>query len=400
MNKRGLMLLLIVLLFPFLTSALAYPKLDSKIVEIYDISYDKLIYEVAKDKKVSIASLTKIVTTITAIENINNIDERVEITDSILKTVRWDASVAGLKAGDIVTYRDLLYASMLPSGADATNSIAILSSGSIESFVNKMNILVEKKLKLGNTHFVNVTGLDEEGHYSTADDMRKILSYALNNKLFREIYTTKRYTLSNGLIVKSTISTYNKNSNINTSKIIGSKTGFTLDAGYCLSSLSNINSHEFIIIVLNASHMGDKYYNFVDTVNLIDFLLDNYNNQVLINKDKVIKVLPIMFSKVDKYELKAPDDVTMFLPKDYDRNKFKIEYKGLEQLSFRNKKGDKIGTINYYYDNKLVSKNDVILESKFKISIKKVIIKYYYIIIGLPILLMFIVFFIKRKRFN
>ena len=92
---------------------------------------------------------------------------------------------------------DLLYASMLPSGADATNSIAILSSGSIESFVEKMNLLVNK-LGLTNTHFVNVTGLDINNHYSSADDIRKLLAYSLKNDTFKKIYTTSEYKLSNG----------------------------------------------------------------------------------------------------------------------------------------------------------------------------------------------------------
>ena len=161
----------------------------------------------------------------------------------------WDASKAGLKVGDKVTYRDLLYASMLPSGADATNSIAILSSGSIDNFVKRMNKLA-KKLKLKNTHFVNVTGLDDENHYSTAKEIRIILEYALENDLFRQIYQTKQYTLSNGLQVKSTLFKYNNS--LDTTKIMGSKTGYTGNAGYCLSSLSNINSHEFIVIVLNS----------------------------------------------------------------------------------------------------------------------------------------------------
>ncbi len=397
MKNKKVFVIIILLLFPLLTNALSYPDLDSKIVEIYDMNDNKLIYEINKDKKASIASLTKIVTTITAIENIKDLDETVEITEKILSTVRWDASIAGLKAGDKLTYRDLLYASMLPSGADATNAIAILSSGSIDNFVNKMNDLV-KKLKLSNTHFVNVTGLDAEGHYSTADDVRKILSYALNNELFRKIYTTKKYTLSNGLTVKSTISTYNKNSNLNTSSIIGSKTGFTEDAGYCLSSISNINSHEFIIIVLNATHKDGKYYNFVDTINLIDFLLDNYNNQVLVKKDKTIRVLPIILSKTDKYIVKSPKEVTLYLPKDYDIKKLKIDYKGLEELSFNNKVGDKIGTISYYYDNKLISKSNIVLDTKLEISIKKVLRKYYYIIIGIPLLIVCVIILMKRKR--
>jgi len=252
------MLLSFTLLFPITTYALNYPKLDSKNIEIYDLTDNKILYELKSKEKVSIASLTKIATTITAIENIKNLDEKVTITKKILNTVNREASKAGLKSGDKLTYRDLLYASMLPSGADATNSIAILSSGSIKNFVNKMNNLA-KKIGLKNTNFVNVTGLDENNHYSTVDDVRKLLIYSLENPLFKQIYTTKKYTLSNGLIVKSTLLGTYKNPNINTEKIIGSKTGFTGKAGYCLSSLSNINKHEMIIIVLKAKKTNTIY---------------------------------------------------------------------------------------------------------------------------------------------
>ena len=393
-----IILFLIVVISSNRVFALDFPKVDSKIIEIYDLTDDKIIYEVDSTKKTSIASLTKIVTTITAIESISNLDEEVIITNDILNTVRWDASKAGLKVGDKLTYKDLLYASMLPSGADATNSIAIASSGSIDSFVGKMNDLVSK-LGLSNTHFVNVTGLDAEGHYSTVDDIRKILEYALNNELFKSIYTTREYTLSNGLTVKSTIIKYNS-SGMDTSKILGSKTGFTEDAGYCLSSLSNINSHEFITIVLNAEYKDNKYYNIVDTVNLIDFLLDNYNNQVLVKKDEVVKNLPVRLSNVDTYDVHAIKDITMYLPSDYDKDKIKIDYTGLDHLSFMNKVGDKIGSIKYYYDNELISEDDVILESKLEISIKKIIKEYFYLFIGIPIIVIIIIVIKKKKCIN
>ena len=141
MKKR--IILIILLLFPIYIEALEYPSTNSKVVEIYDITDNKVIYEVDSNKVSSIASLTKIATTITAIETIPNLDEKVTITNKILNTVRWDASKAGLKAGDVLTYKDLLYASILPRGADATNSIAILSSGSIENFVKKINELIK-----------------------------------------------------------------------------------------------------------------------------------------------------------------------------------------------------------------------------------------------------------------
>ena len=397
MKKIYSLIITLLILLPINVFSLDYPSINSKIVEVYDINDDKVLYEVDSNKQTSIASLTKIATTITAIENIKNLDEQVTITSNILSTVSSDASKAGLKVGDKVTYRDLLYASMLPSGADATNSIAILSSGSIDNFVAKMNELA-KKLKLENTHFVNVTGLDKEEHYSSADDVRKLLNYALKNELFREIYTTKEYTLSNGLKVKSTVNDkYGKNNDV--SKIIGSKTGFTGNAGYCLSSLSNINGHEMLIIVLNASHIGNNYYNIVDTVDLINFMNESYKDETLVKKGQLIKKIPVTLSKIDNYKILSTKNVKKYLPKDYDIKNLKIEYKGLNTLSFSNKKGEKIGSIKYYYEGKLIDKEDVILNKEIKMDIIKVLKKYYYIIIGVILIIAgLITYKIKTKK--
>ena len=281
MKRYYYILVFIFLFIPLFVSGLEYPKTNSKIVEIYDLTDNKVLYEIDSNDKIYIASLTKIATTITAIENINNLDEKVTITSGMLRTVSPSASTAGLKAGDVVTYRDLLYASMLPSGADATNSLAILSSGNIPNFVNKMNELV-KRIGLTNTHFVNVTGLDTDNHYSTTDEVRKLLTYALSNDLFKQIYTTRDYTLSNGLKVQSTIYLYNPGNMLDTSTILGSKSGHTKQAGYCLSSLSNINGHQMLILVLKGTYDGKYYYNIYDSLNLIKFLNDNYQESNLL----------------------------------------------------------------------------------------------------------------------
>ena len=396
--KRLFFLLLIITIMPTMAYCLEYPNINSKMVEVYDLTDNEVLYEVDSNKKTSIASLTKIATTITAIENIKNLDEEVTITKDILKTVSWDASKAGLKRGDKVTYIDLLYASMLPSGADATNSIAILSSGSIDKFVLKMNSLA-KNLNLKNTHFVNVTGLDDKEHYSTADDVKTLLSYALKNPLFKKIYTTREYTLSNGLKVKSTIITYNKNSSVNTSKIIGSKTGYTGDAGYCLSSLSEANGHEILIVVLKANHTGNNYYNIVDTVKLIDFINKNYKEEVIVKRNDLVKNIPVTLSDINNYKVVAYSDVKKYLPSDYNKNDIKIKYGGLEELSYKNKKGEKIGTIKYYYKNKLVAKEDVKLNKKIKFNLGKFIKKHFIIIIIVVILVLIVLLnLIKRKK--
>ena len=112
-NKTKLIILFLtfIMICPLDIFALEYPEINSKITEIYDLTNKEVVYEIDSNKQASIASLTKIVTTITAIESISNLDEKVTITQDMLDTVRWDASKAGLKAGDKLTYKDLLYAS-------------------------------------------------------------------------------------------------------------------------------------------------------------------------------------------------------------------------------------------------------------------------------------------------
>ena len=395
--KRYYYILIFVFLFiPLYVNGLDYPKTDSKIIEIYDLSDNKILYEVGSNDKVSIASLTKIATTITAIENIKNLDEKVTITSEMLNTVSSVASTAGLKVGDKVTYRDLLYASMLPSGADATNSLAILSSGSIDNFVSKMNELV-KRIGLDNTHFVNVTGLDTEGHYSTVEEVRKLLIYALSNDLFKTIYTTRDYTLTNGLKVKSTLYLYNPGNKLDTSSILGSKSGHTKQAGYALSSLSNINGHEMIIIVLKATYNG-VYNNILDSLNLIKFLNSNFKDEILVHKDDLIKTIPVKLSKIDNYEVRATKDITKYLPSDYDKDKIKIEYDGREELNFLNKKDTKIGTIRYYYDDELLDSELVNLNTDIKMDIIKIILCYWYIVLIIILIIITVIILIIKKR--
>lgn len=275
--------LLLVCFFPIGVNALDMPEINSKAAIVYDMDADTVILDKNSDEVRSIASLTKIMTVLTAIENIDDFNASVTITREMLAGIYWNASVAGLKVGDTVTYMDLLYAAILPSGADATQVLAYAISGSVDEFVSLMN---ELALRIGatNTHYVNTTGLDQDGAYSTAYDQMLILSYALKNPIFKMVYTTKDYTLSNGLEVQATISKYNEILNLDTSKIIGSKTGNTTNAGLCMSALFYHEDHEMILITLGAELIEDVPYNLIDALTLIDTVNENYE----IPKEEVV----------------------------------------------------------------------------------------------------------------
>ena len=386
--------LFILCFFTFIINVFALddPTLYSKNYCLYDLTDDKIIYEKNIQERTNIASLTKIMTTITAIEKINNLDDYVTITSEMLSNIKYDASLAGLKIGDKLTYKDLLYASILPSGADATQALAYSLSGSINNFVNDMNTLA-KKIGMESSNFVNVTGLDIDNHYSTVSDLLKMLQYALRNETFKTIYTTKSYTLSNGLVVDATVKKYNNLMKLDISRIIGSKTGYTNKAGLCISSIFESNNHEFIFISTNAEFIYGNYYNLKDNLNIINFMDKNYNNQTTAKSTDIIKTIPVNFSNIPKYDVHLSKDALAYLPNDYNKDDIKVNYNGKTSITFldNNKQIGKV-TITYK-DNPIYEEN---------ILLKDVKINFYLLVIINLLIILFIfkivkVIFFRKK---
>lgn len=390
-------ILFILLLFPMVVNAVELPSLYSKNMLIYDLTDDRILHEINADEKRNVASLTKIVTTITAIENISDLDQKVIVTNEMLYGIPWDASIAGLKVGDELSIRDVLYASILPSGADATHVLAFTSSGSVSKFVEKMNELA-RRVGANNTNFVNVTGYDIDNHYSTANDILKILKYALNNETFREIFCTKEHTMSNGKVIKATVLKYNELLHLDISRIIGSKTGFTDNAGTCISALISSGGHDFILITLNAPAETQKGYNLLDALSLINFLDRNYGEQKLLTNGEEIQKIDVRFSDIDSYSIKGSKDITKYLSNDYDKSKVKIDYEGKEYLTFLNKEGDSIGTLKVYYDGNLIGEDEVILSRDIKLDIFKIIKEYYLFLVGIIVLILLTILLMKKTK--
>ncbi len=387
MKKIRYIILTILLLFPTMLSALEIDGLYSKYAIIYNRDNGEILYEKDSDTKTSIASLTKIMTTLVALENIKDLDKEITITNEMLEEVPWDASVAGLKVGDTVTYKDLLYAVLLPSGADATDSLAIDLFGSIDLFVEKMNDKA-KELKLENTHFVNTTGYDAKNHYSTAKDILSLLNYALENETFKEIYETRSYTLTNGLKVKSTLETSNRTYDYDLSFVKGSKTGYTDDAGVCLSALSDYNGTDIITITINAPYEYGRSRNLEDLMTIHDVLLDKYDTLNLVTKGETLKTLKTKYAKEKEIEIIANKDIKRYVEKDYDKDLLEIKYIGEETVRNTTKKGTKIGKFEIYFDKELIGTIDALTKNNLTFSIWEYIktnIIYYVILLVLII---------------
>lgn len=367
------LILLIILLIPFNIKALSYPTLHYENAIIYDITDKKVLYEYNSQEKRAIASLTKLMTIITAIEYTENHNQEITYTEEMKQNVAWYASIAGLELNKTYTFKDLLYGAMLPSGADATVALAYTASCSLDNFIKDMNTLA-KKIGMNNSNFVNVHGLDEDNHLSTAEDIKLLLEYSLKNKLFKEVYTTKEYTMSTGKILKSTVLKQGNQYNLDTNKILGSKTGFTANAGLCISVLMEDENHEIIIITLGAPSNENKPYNITDALELIEFTESNNNYQTIIKKNEYNKTLKINLSNKTNLNITSTKEISLYLPNDYNKQDIKIEYQGAKTLSYKDKQNSQIGTINYYYQDKLLTQEQIYLKEKINPSYKKILL--------------------------
>ena len=357
---------------------------------LYNMNEDKIIYEKNSEEKVKVASLTKIMTTIVALENIDNIKEQTDMPKEALIGLE-DYVTTEIKANDIITYEDLLYGIMLPSGADCANAIALKVSGNIDDFVKLMNEKA-KELNLEQTHFSNPIGIDED-NYSSVNDIAKLLKYALNNEEFYKIFTTRNYKTSNNIDLESTIIEKSEPDNIDISYILGSKTGFTDDAGNCLASIAKINNVKYLLVTTKAGI--NHSYHIMDATNIYDYFSKNYSYKKVLDYDKYIKTIKIQNGINKDYNIYADEDAYIYLNNEIDTNELQYEYEGLEELTKGINKNDKIGKLTIKYNNDIIYTYDILLNKNITFYNQKL-----YIGSLIATVLIALLFFIKRIKEN
>jgi D-alanyl-D-alanine carboxypeptidase (penicillin-binding protein 5/6) len=172
---------------------------DSKYIYVENRTSKNEVIKKNHKVKTCPASLTKIMTTIVALEHIEDLSAIAPVdVDTYKEMVNNNSSMAGFYGKEQTTYRDLLYGTILSSGGEAANSLAINIAGSVENFVKLMNNKASE-LGLHDTHFVNPEGLHDKNQYTTAYDMAKLLDYALDNGHFRAIFTKETFNTTSTL---------------------------------------------------------------------------------------------------------------------------------------------------------------------------------------------------------
>lgn len=334
--------------------------LNSRIAVSYDRLSGKVIWGKNENRRTAMASTTKIMTAIVVIENANLKD----IVEVSAKAALTGGSRLGLKKGDKVAIKDLLYGLMLRSGNDAAVALAEYVGGDNKGFADLMNKKATD-LNLKDTHFVTPHGLDDAEHYTTAYELAKIADYALKNEIFRNIVGTKTCTIN--------INGYPKGIN-NTNELLGYidgvygvKTGFTNNAGRCLVTSVKRGDFDIITVVIQADTKKDRTK---DSINLINYIFNNYQR---INLDQIVDKEFERWSDINKNRIninKARDNIVhleretltneYLIVKKTDVDNINVQINALYEFEAPISKGDIAGELKIYIKNELAESKKIV----------------------------------------
>jgi serine-type D-Ala-D-Ala carboxypeptidase (penicillin-binding protein 5/6) len=310
---------------------------------LIDIDSDEILWEVDSRKELPIASTTKIMTAILAIEN-GDLNDTVPIGKNVVK-----AGLQGgiqLAPGEKLLLKDLLFALMLNSANDAAVAIADYIGGSVEDFVYEMN---NKAIKLGalNTNFTNPHGLDEKSHFSTANDLAIMTRYGLRNKVFADIVSTESKIIKRDSKKRINIVS-NRNELLHSyygSK--GVKTGHTNSAGYCLVSAAKRDGVYLLSVVLGAKTQKSV---FKQSGQLLDYGFSLYSNKELLKRGKVYKNIKSKYGE----EISLTSDVGFRLTT-RNASKVRLVTWSDDNIELPVRTGDHIGKIAVLIDDRVVT---------------------------------------------
>lgn len=242
------------------TLTLGEDDIVSEYAILIDVDSGEILAERNAHVRMNPASMTKILTALVAAEQAEDLDDKLTVTREITDYGYInDCSSAGFVIDERVSVRDLLYGTILPSGADAAVGLAVYVSGSQEAFVELMNERL-KELGLSKTaHFTNCVGVFDENHYCTAYDIAMILEAAIDNEICREVMSTRIHTTEKTLQNPEGLELSNwfirriedKDSG---GKVLGGKTGYVAQSGNCAASFAALdNGRNLVCVTANAS---------------------------------------------------------------------------------------------------------------------------------------------------
>lgn len=348
-------------------------KLYARSAALLDADTGRVLYGKNADTVMPMASTTKIMSCIIALEYGN--------LEDVYTVSSYAASMPQVKAGykkdEQYRLEDLLYALMLESHNDAAVVIAEGVAGSVEGFAALMNRKAAE-LGCGSTHFVTPNGLDAEGHQTTAAELGKIAAYAMENERFCEIIQTRSYTYAS-VSGEHTHSINNKNGFLDQYEgCIGIKTGYTGDAGYCYVGCAKRGDVTLISVVLACGWPPNKTYKWQDCRVLLDYGFADFQKKEILSPQKSFDTITVNNGIEDVITVSTVDKLTLLIG---EEETVRIEYQLPETVEAPVSAGEQVGTMELYLNDTLyqtypVQADQFVGEFTWKYALD-VIVKYF-----------------------
>lgn len=403
-----------VILTPITASAYEVTGFDitAKAGMLVSLDTDEILYSNNIDAKVYPASITKIMTTVLILESEKyNPTAKIAMTKEVQRLISGTgSSVSNLQIGEEITELDLVYTVLMSSFGDCAYLAAIYYGGSVQSFVDMMNAKAAE-LGLTGTHYENPVGLHSESNYTTVRDTYILTKYALQNKTFKEVCSTPRYTIPptnmHGQRILSTTNLLQDNTtNYYYQYAKGVKTGFTDEAGRCLVSTASYGGYNYMCILMNCP--ANKKLHFTESADLYRWAFNSFSFKEVANSTEPICELPLELSfDTDFIPLYFEKPFITVLPNDADDSTIVVKPKlNTEVAEAPVKKGQVYGTADIIYAEKVIGTVNLIAgedvkESGLLVALKyvkgffgSVYMKIIYAAIGIAILI-FIIMIIK-----
>lgn len=357
-------------------------ELNCKNAIVINTQTGRTVFEKDADEKVSVASLTKIMTALVVIENCQDLSAMVETKLSSLLAIGNTGLVTiNLTSGEKMSVKDMLYCLLIHSAADASVVLAEYVGGTIDKFVDMMNDKA-KELGMTNTHFVNTHGLDAEGHYSTARDMAVLTMAALENDLFTDIvsrnsYTTEPTNKSGSRTVSTTNYLLMYNSGFYYKNANGVKTGYTKDAGRCLVSTAEKKGNSYICVVLGCDAYNENgtmaCKHFTDSIYLFEKAFKSYSMKDAASQGGDAATVHVKCFGIDTDAQSVFGEDFSYLLKKNEKPEYKYNF-DKETFDTPLKAGDKLGTCDIVVDSKTVKTVDLLAKEDVNRDFTKVIV--------------------------
>lgn len=359
---------------------------SADIVLLVSLDNGAVIFDKNADKVSAPASLTKITTAILTIENCEDLDAIVTIQQSTINAISGtNSSTAGLKVGEEISVRNLLYCMMVKSANEAALALAdYIGGGSVANFVQMMNDFV-MDMGCENTHFDNPHGLDSPGQYTTARDLAMITKHALTLPLFEEIVNTVSYKLpatnkSNERNLLSTNWMINPNFKTYYLKYAqGIKTGTTANAGHCIISKASKDGYNYLAVVMGAPSedvTGDGNPDncaFLECKKIFKWAFDNIRLTKVADPSQIATVVNVNLSwNVDHVRLVPETEVTALVPVGNNENSVLLEVipeETPQEINAPVKKGEVLGKARILYAEDEIATVNLVAAESVKMSV-------------------------------